>query len=258
MVRESETLEKDAYLSLSQNRFEEAFKLFKKAGEAHKSSGNHKQAALCFASAASCWGKKYGERTFFNAALSYENAAKEAEISGDLEYASVMYKHAAINHEMDAEFFNFSDCFYKSKECYRRFLIRGFMSPGKIDPIMKIDEYSGIYGVIKRAFLLIMLTFSFLVWGHGERPSRTLITGFAVIILSAFFYTFGVFTGVESRVSPDFFEALYASIITFATVGYGDLTPVGPIRVIAMIEALSGVIVSSLFIVGISRKYLRI
>lgn len=36
------------------------------------------------------------------------------------------------------------------------------------------------------------------------------------------------------------FDAIYFSAITFTTVGFGDLTPVGPVRVLIGTEALTG------------------
>ena len=36
------------------------------------------------------------------------------------------------------------------------------------------------------------------------------------------------------------FDAIYFSAVTFTTVGFGDLTPVGPIRFVAGTEALTG------------------
>jgi ion channel len=37
-----------------------------------------------------------------------------------------------------------------------------------------------------------------------------------------------------------FFDYLYFSAVTFSTVGFGDLAPVGPIRLFAATEALAG------------------
>ena len=73
----------------------------------------------------------------------------------------------------------------------------------------------------------------------------------------AVFFVIGAFI-FRSLEHWSFINSFYFVVMTATTVGYGDLTPVGPIRAIAMIEALSGVMVSSLFILGISRKYLRI
>jgi Ion channel len=40
--------------------------------------------------------------------------------------------------------------------------------------------------------------------------------------------------------TPAFFDVIYLSAITFTTVGFGDLTPVGPIRFLSGTEALTG------------------
>jgi tetratricopeptide (TPR) repeat protein len=253
-----EALEREAYSFLSEEKFEEAFNLFKRAALTYQHQRNHKQATLCFASAASCWNKKHGERTFVNAALSYEKAARQAERYGDLEYASILYKYAAVNHEKDLEFLNFSDCFYRSKECYRRFLTYRLLRPDKINPIAKTEEKKGLRGFIRRLILLFALTFSFVVWGHGERPARTLFSGIAIILISAALYS--IFGGIieGSMVSTtSLVEALYFSVVTFTTLGYGDITPVGLSRLVAMIEAFSGMFFMPLFLVGLSRKYLR-
>lgn len=50
-------------------------------------------------------------------------------------------------------------------------------------------------------------------------------------------------TGVVAGVNPlGLFDAVYLSAVTFTTVGFGDLTPVGPIRFLSGTEALTGFI----------------
>lgn len=256
--KEPKVLEEEAYSFLYQERFDEAFNLFKRAGDIYKNKGNHKQAAICLAAAGSSWSIKSGEKTFYNSASSYEEAAKEAERAGDFEYASVLYKYAAINYERDMEFINFSECFYCSKESYRKFLTYLLASPKKIHRIEKTEEEKGLMGFLKRIFSWLALTFSWAIWGHGERPLRTLYAGIIIIILSAYLHTFGYLlcNGVSAR--PNFFQSLYFSVITFSTVGYGDITPLGFSKIVAMLDALCGMFVMSLFIIGLSRKYLRI
>ena len=255
---EPELLEREAHSFLSDKNFEEAFRLFKKAAQAYSLKKNHKQSTLCFASAGTSWNKVFGERTFYNAASSYGNAAREAEKYGDFEYASLLYKHAAINHEKDMEFLDFSDCFYRSKECYRKFLAYRLIKPNKIHSIARTWEGKGIGGFIKRIFLWFMLTFSFIIWGHGERPERTFFTGIFIVFLSGFFYTFGYVVKNGIVFLPNIKEAFYFSMVTFTTLGYGDITPIGFTRFIATIESFSGLFIVPLFIVGLSRKYLRI
>jgi len=258
MSKEARILEKEAHESLADGKAGEAYELFRKAGEAYAGNGAHKEAALCLASAASCWAAKSGERMFHNSSLAYEAAAREAEAAGDLEYASVLYRQAAINFERDLEFFSFSDCFYKSRECLRKFLTRSLVMPqrmGSIDAAgIKRDES---YSLLKRLVLCASLTFSSLIWGHGERPARTFYSVIFMIFASALLYTQGHLIENGVIFKPDFFRALYLSVITIATVGYGDITPVGAARLIAIAEALCGIFIVPVFIVGLSRKFLR-
>jgi hypothetical protein len=46
--------------------------------------------------------------------------------------------------------------------------------------------------------------------------------------------------------------------VTFTTVGYGDIIAVGFNKAVAMLEAFCGIFIMPLFIIGLSRKYLRI
>jgi len=258
MEADPKTLEKEAYNFLSKNQFEEAFWLFKRTAQIYRSQGNHKQAAICFASAASCWSRKSGESIFHNAASAYENAAREAEISYDYEYASLLYKYAAINHERDREFFEFSECFYKSKECYRIFLSKVLLKPHRVISIAKKEKQPVIVGFFWKILLWIGLSFSHVLWGHGERPLRAFFTAILVIIMASLFYTLGFLREGEIILRPDFFQSIYFSVVTFTTVGYGDLSPVGFNKIIAIIESLAGLFIIPLFIIGLSRKHLRV
>ncbi len=258
MDKQASFLEKEAHEFIAQGNPGEAYEFFRKAGEAYREGGAHKEAAFCLASAASCWAAKSGERMFHNSSLAYEAASREAELAGDLEYASVLYRQAAINFERDLEFFSFSECFYKSRECLRKFLTRSLLTPRKISNLDAAGIKRGeSYGVIKRLFLCISLTFSSLIWGHGERPERTFYSMIFLMLISALLYTQGHLIKDAVIFKPDFLQALYLSVITITTVGYGDITPIGAARFVAMAEVLLGVFIVPVFIVGLSRKFLR-
>jgi hypothetical protein len=102
-----------------------------------------------------------------------------------------------------------------------------------------------------------LLTFSSLLWGHGERPHRTVVFGMAIVLACALLYMQGTLIDHGVSVKPDFVNAFYFSAVTFTTVGYGDVTPVGLNRVIAVWQAYSGLFIVSIFITGLCRKYLR-
>lgn len=258
MDKDAKLLEKQGYDFLVKQELYEAYQSFKEAAIIYKEQGNHKESSICFASAASCWALKSGEKAFDNAAFSYEQAAKEAKKAGDFEYASLLYKFAAVNYERDLEFINFSDCFYASREAYRKFLWLSLFSPRKIRHVKISREQSAKRSFLRRLFSLVFLTFSAFFWGHGERPFRTLIFAFFLIFIFAFFYTFGYLMQIGIIFQPKFLEALYFSVITFTTVGFGDIVPVGDARILAAIEAFCALFTGPLLVVGLTRKYLRV
>ncbi len=54
-----------------------------------------------------------------------------------------------------------------------------------------------------------------------------------------------------------FLQCIYSSVVTFTTLGYGDITPVGISRVIAATEAFSGSFTIALFVVVFVKKMTR-
>lgn len=95
--------------------------------------------------------------------------------------------------------------------------------------------------------------------GYGEKPYRIILTAMSTILLFALLYfSFGA---IESPGYPSYsmrwFDYIYYSTITFTTVGYGDFVPkpFGLFRLMAAVEAFSGVFVTGLFIFTLARKY---
>lgn len=104
--------------------------------------------------------------------------------------------------------------------------------------------------------------------GYGERPIR--IVAFSVFLILGFAVLF-FFNGVQDsgelvRYRLDqsitenllsFMNALYFSIVTFTTLGYGDITPTGYSRAFAAVEAFAGSFTLALFVVVFVKKMTR-
>ncbi len=78
----------------------------------------------------------------------------------------------------------------------------------------------------------------------------------ALIIILACANTYGYFGKVVSSTNSEYivtglWECIYFSVVTFTSLGYGDLVPQGFARVIAGLEALFGMGVFA-FLIGIS------
>jgi len=131
-------------------------------------------------------------------------------------------------------------------------------APKKINRIASTQEQDGVRGFIKRLFMWCILTLSSLVWGHGERPVRTLFAGSFLVFLSAALYTQHYLIQDGKIFKPDLFEAFYFSLVALSTTGFGDIAAVGFSRIVVVVELSLGMFIMPLFLVGFSRKYLRI
>jgi hypothetical protein len=71
-------------------------------------------------------------------------------------------------------------------------------------------------------------------------------------VYAAAFYVLVSYLGAGTLSGTDFslMSCLYFSAETYTTLGFGDLTPVGPVRLIAGVEALNG-----LLLIGWSASY---
>lgn len=55
----------------------------------------------------------------------------------------------------------------------------------------------------------------------------------------------------------NFLNSLYFSVVTFTTLGYGDILPIGISKLFAAIEALLGGFILALFVVTFVKKMTR-
>lgn len=104
--------------------------------------------------------------------------------------------------------------------------------------------------------------------GYGEAPLRIIGLSILIIFCCALIYTF---TGINyhgellsfknQNTIPAyislFLSCLYYSVVTFTTLGYGDITPIGISRAIAAIEAFTGSFTIALFVVVFVKKMTR-
>lgn len=96
--------------------------------------------------------------------------------------------------------------------------------------------------------------------GYGICWYRPLLTGIVLILGFALLYKIGFAaygTEVFQLEPGGEFSALYFSLITFATIGYGDCAPLGFLRYVAGVEGLLGLVIMALFTVSFARRIIR-
>ncbi len=136
------------------------------------------------------------------------------------------------------------------------------------------DQEDIVYRALRRVerptknHLLRGLDYLFdLIGNYGTSPLRILVTILLVVFIFGLIFTYSPMFMIRS-VSIDnklvvttinnLFEGLYLSGITFLTIGYGDITPVGWFSIIAvLVEGFLGVFLMSYFTVSVVRKTLR-
>ncbi|WED21330.1 ion channel [Vibrio sp. JC009] len=102
--------------------------------------------------------------------------------------------------------------------------------------------------------------------GYGESPLRVVIFSIILIFCCALAY-FILGTTASSPLIPglggiagvllELLNALYFSVVTFTTLGYGDIAPTGIARFIAAFEAFLGSFTMALFVVVFVKKMTR-
>ncbi len=103
------------------------------------------------------------------------------------------------------------------------------------------------------------------VFGYGEKISHPLIACLAVILFFAIlcYACNGIAPGNPTApgkiasASLNFEDSLYFSVVTFTTLGYGDFQPKPGYRLWAGIEAVLGAALMAVFVVCLTRKYIR-
>jgi len=104
--------------------------------------------------------------------------------------------------------------------------------------------------------------------GYGEEPSRVIIFSLLTTLSFALlFFIFGItdgnttiqfsFANAWLENLQNFFYSLYFSVVTFTTLGYGDLAPFGLTRAFAALEAFLGSFTLALFVVVFVKKMTR-
>jgi len=260
-IEQANIYERKAHQLLEDHKIQESFDAFDRAGVIYRQSGEHLKSAMCFASAATCWNIHTGTQPVKNAATRNHFAALEAMKAENYDYARSLYRDAAMLYEKEGDGESYSLCYMgaqiaDSKSAWDIFTGRKKDSIGFGAGYLHDAKSRSRMGAF---FRWLLNGWSRAVWGYGERPLRTIVTAVAVILLCALGYQLSgqiMAHGVERPV--DFGESLYFSIITFATVGYGDYLPLGGARVIAVVEGLFGISLVPLFLVALTRRYLRL
>ena len=102
-------------------------------------------------------------------------------------------------------------------------------------------------------FKYIYLSLINLLWGFGERPSRVFIISITTIVIFAFLYCLMPKSSEDTY--HNFSNSLYYSMVTFTTLGYGDIIQKTEIlKLLSGFEALLGMSFWGILIAGFTNN----
>ncbi|MDH5715984.1 MAG: potassium channel family protein, partial [Candidatus Aminicenantes bacterium] len=96
-----------------------------------------------------------------------------------------------------------------------------------------------------------------LLCGYGEKPWKAVVSSVAIVIGFFIFYLFKEYIKANPPEALRWWDYLYFSIVTFTTLGYGDIRPLAApgARMVASGEAFIGAFMIALFVWTLARRY---
>jgi hypothetical protein len=169
----------------------------------------------------------------------------------DIEYAKI---DNVVNYEIEGDFKRAQDVYGNLKNSFRN---NGAHNRASYFSINESKMSRKMMGQEKNYGIWSLLYFYEIISGYGESPLRVFMTTItAILIFSAIFASMP--EGLQNNVTGEEVSAtdyLYYSVVTFTTLGYGDIVPVDPLtKMLSITEALSGVFLMSLLVVTLSRR----
>lgn len=254
-------LEREAGRLQSDGKIQRAFDAYDEAGNIFRELGEHLKASICYSAAATCWNIHTGRHSWTQAASRDFLAATEAIKAKQYDYARSLFREAAHLYEREGDTENYSACFLQSQHAGRQRVYEMWAHGQAADSFDASTLLNEKAGFLRRVAYFIRWLLSLLndaVWGYGEKPFRTLGVLVVVLIGCGLAYSLSgcVATNGEAR-QLSFWEGLYFSATTLTTVGFGDYLPTQWTRLLAAAEALSGMALVPIFLVGLTRSHLR-
>ena len=167
------------------------------------------------------------ERTHFGKTLKTESEKNYHAASIEYKQIKEMYKNSSFHNQAD---------FYHYKEMVAKRRTASLTSPNR----------------------WLNFFFGDLICKYGTSYIRVFFWSLVTIVLSAMLLLQQNSLAISGKaVAASFGDALYFSLVTFTTLGYGDFHAIGAMRFLAGAESFLGVILMSLFTVIVARKIIR-
>ncbi|HHU0689921.1 TPA: potassium channel family protein [Citrobacter murliniae] len=151
---------------------------------------------------------------------------------------------------LSAVFNEYNKGFYKSSDLPRE-IWKVLISKIKMHALPKY-----LFPLMKFRFRWLISLIESILWGYGEKPSRILLV--ALFIISIYAKAYSLVEWMDDTGQPykqGVWDSIYFSVVTFTTLGYGDITPKTQIlKLLAGSEALLGALTIGLIVAGFANR----
>ena len=186
------------------------------------------------------WGKRLVQEDL---ALSAQKANDQENATDYYEQAEELYRELRQEYEQRGQFDKAGYFFYREMNMRRKQL-----------PLFSLKR------ILSKTVDLLC--------GYGEKPLRLILFAIVFIIGNAFLYLLLGIEGKNGMIDlqmnngikeniTHLLECIYFSVVTFTTMGFGDIAPIGASRIVAAIEALVGTFTIALFLVVFVKRMTR-
>lgn len=160
----------------------------------------------------------------------------------------VLFQSNGLRHEA-------ADAYYKERVYEMKYL---WFSCKFFESLTYLWKRNFKYGVSsiefysKQILRFFASLISYVIWGFGEKPHRIVLSSLATLT----FYAFLFYLSDIERLHNNLLNAYYLSIVTFTTLGFGDITPLtsDTYKIIVASEALFGAFLMGLLVAGYANK----
>lgn len=175
--------------------------------------------------------------------------------AGTCEGIAENYKRFRVLYQSNGQRYEASQAYYNERVYEMKHLWYGARFKEALTYFKRRNfkfAFSAIRHYSKMVLKAISHGISYLVWGFGEKPIRTVLTSLFILFL----YTIIYFSSQIESIGGNIINSFYLSAIMFTTLGFGDFTPLqtGSFKLLLASEALLGAFTFGLFIAGYANK----
>lgn len=146
--------------------------------------------------------------------------------------------------------------------------ILGIVSMLLLEQVYDTGEWASLAGGFAVIIFIHIIFVDTLIEAHQPSTDRVMLmvnlawcVAYILIFVAAYGWMFSLVAlkGPDGEISGDLASAIYFSVITWTSVGYGEFTPNSSFaRLLAGIEALNGYLIMAMFIATLLKTFERI